>query len=251
MSALVNDLNAQTNKDFTVVIFNDGVEEPERWLSSLLLPYKLYSTRGSTPMDVRFEAFKKLRSLEFEYLIFQDSDDGLSPNRIEVVTELLANYLMVVNDLDCINELGQLLKKNIWKDRFMTQPVFNYSDLTSFNFAGLSNTAMHCKLLKLLPVKPAKEIIAVDWYLFYAMLYASKANGYRTSRCTTRYRQYSGNSIGQMSTEKSEFAKGVKKMHIEALRAANIPVSETEIKTEEPFIGGDSCANPYWWEIVN
>jgi hypothetical protein len=249
--AFVANLNAQTTKQFTIVLFNDGVVNPERWLSLLKVPYLIFPANASTPMSIRFEAMEKLRTLDFEYLIFQDSDDGLSSMRVEVVTKLLRCFPMVVNDLDIIDKDGQILEKKIWEKRFEIQPTFNFSDLVNFNFVGLGNTAIHAELLKALPIQPAEEIVAVDWYLFYALLYVTKTTGYRTSACTTLYRQHSRNSIGQMTNDKKSVARQVKNMHIAALRAAKIPGIEVKSQTEEPLFQKDKCTHPFWWEITN
>lgn len=250
LSALVADLNNQTDKNFTVVVFNDGVEQPEKWLNELRVPHQIIPVEAETPMTIRFEALELLRTMGFEYIIFQDSDDGLNANRVEVVVELLKDYPMVVNDLDIMNETGQVISTNIWKERFEVKPTFSSDDLVSYNFAGLGNTAIHSQLLHATPRQPSKELIAVDWYIFYSILKSTAVVGYRTSRCTTLYRQHSQNSVGQMTPEKRDMAMQVKALHVAAIQAQGmtLPAAMDDKHSKNT---NHNYTHPFWWEIAD
>ena len=250
LSELVADLNKQTDKNFTVIAFNDGVQKPEQWLNSLEIPYQVLSVKADTPMAIRFEALKLLRTenVSFDYLIFQDSDDGLSANRVEVTSNLLQDYQLVVNDLDIIDERGQILSTHIWKERFAKKSTFSSENLESYNFTGLGNTAIRTQLLESVPEQPRQELIAVDWFIFYSIMKKTAILGYRTSQCTTLYRQHSQNSIGQMTAEKYDLALKVRAKHAAALQAQNLNVPESlQSIYPEPNHPYD---NPFWWELT-
>lgn len=246
---LVADLNKQTDKNFSVIAFNDGVQHPEQWLKSLQMPYQVIEVEGSTPMAIRFEALKRLHTMDFEYLIFQDSDDGLSTNRVEVVSELLQDYPLVVNDLDIMDDTGQVGSTHIWKERFDAAPVFNSKDLLDYNFAGLGNTAIRTGLLEVAPKQPTQELIAVDWYIFYSVLATAGISGYRTSQCTTLYRQHSQNSVGQMTAEKKDLALQVRALHVAALQeqGMKVPSSIVEKQSKNTY---HHYNHPFWWQIA-
>lgn len=248
LHSLVADLNAQTTWQFNVVIFNDGVSHPGKWLDQLHMPFQVLSVQAKTPMSIRFEALKRLRTMDFDYLIFQDSDDGLSPNRVEVVTSLLSDYPLVVNDLDIMDDSGKVISPHIWKDRFDDKPEFSSEDLEPYNFSGLGNTAIRTQLLDAVPNQPDRELIAVDWYLFYCIMKTTSITGYRTSDCTTLYRQHNQNSIGRMTADKRDIAVKVREMHVAAPQAQGIQVIDpSEIK--ENKLTNEKHPHPFWWEI--
>jgi hypothetical protein len=241
-------LNSQTYRDFVLIVFNDGVVDANSWFYQLKNTYQIENVEKDTPMGIRFQAFEKLKCMNLEYLIFQDSDDGLSPNRIEVLSKLLQKYPMVVNDIDLIDDSGSLKYPNYWKKRFDLKPTFFSSDLALYNFAGLGNTAIKSCLLEQLPQKPKIDLIAVDWYIFYCLMRASNAIGYCTSECTTLYRQHDQNIIGLKTNSKQEFVSKVREQHFTALLQAGI---FDDSKIEDNKIDSiESSFNPFWWEIV-
>lgn len=251
LPSLVSYINKQSISQFSVIIFNDGVASPDAWFQSLRLPFEIIPVQSSTPMAIRFEALTRLKKMPFEKLIFQDSDDGISENRIAVVTKWLNQYVLVVNDLDLINQSGTVTDKKIWDTQFKSTNEFTFQDLNDSNFAGLGNTGINKRMLMHLPKMPREQIVAVDWYLFYAMLKQSNATGYRTSTCTTLYRQHEGNTIGRMNTEKTNFALKVKCLHYTALHEAGL-IDQIPMKKEKTNTPHKSeYQHPFWWEITH
>jgi len=247
LAELVQYLNQQTTQQFTVLAFNDGVQEAKQWFQNLSMPYQIINVESRTPMQIRFEALHLLKSLPFRKLIFQDSDDGLSPNRVEIVSSLLDEYAFVVNDLDVMNERGQITYEKLWQVRFENANHFNNEALISCNFAGFTNTSILCELLDSIPPIPKNEIVAVDWFLFYSMLKQSGETGFRTSACATFYRQHGENTIGQMTADKRAMAIEVRKQHFHALQAAGL-IAENEEHLLETTSNLPQ-ESPYWWEI--
>ena len=71
---LLSSLNKQSNKSFTLCIFNDGAD-----LSKFSLPedHKEYPVFG-TPIQIRQQMLNQLSLLHFDLVVFVDSDDYLS-----------------------------------------------------------------------------------------------------------------------------------------------------------------------------
>ena len=238
---LTQNINAQTTDDFVLLVFNDGVTNPSAFFKDLKVPCLVCEVAGFNPMEIRFEGLEILKKTSFSKFIFQDSDDGLSPNRIQVVSELLDKYAFVVNDLDLMDGHGEVFKEKIWEARFEQEKTFTAQYLSSSNFAGLGNTSITANLLSYLPPRPDYEIIAVDWYLFYACLARSAAKGYRTSNCTTRYRQHTNNTIGLQQAQKDKID--------EAIRLHYFTLNQVGVEVEKEYKGIiNQRLDAFWWE---
>ncbi len=244
LDSLVQDINAQTTENFVLIAFNDGVKNSSYFFKDLKIPYLVYDVIGFNPMEVRFKGLEALAQTSFTKFIFQDSDDGLSSNRIQTVNQLLDKYALVVNDLDLMDEHGEVFKAKIWEARFKQESHFSAQHLSSYNFAGLGNTSITVNLLDYLPPRPASEIIAVDWYLFYVCLLQSGATGYRTSDCTTKYRQHTYNTIGLQQAKKDEIDEALR-LHYLAIDQLGIQVENKNAKFRE------HRPDDFWWEIYN
>lgn len=238
---LVKDVNAQNIDEFVLLIFNDGVKNPNKYFDKVKIPYLISDAVGKNPMEVRFAGLEQLKKTAFRQFIFQDSDDGLSTNRIQVVSQLLNNYPLVVNDLDLIDEKGMIFQELIWKNRFEENPSFKFQELSTSNYAGLGNSAITSELLRFLPPKPTKELIAVDWYLFFCALRLSGVKGYRTSSCSSRYRQHSNNTVGLQQPNKERIHTAIQ-LHFQALKELGIEivVNHTKVSNQRP--------DAFWWE---
>lgn len=85
-------LNEQTNKDFSAIIFNDGIQNAESLFENLEINHQIINVSGSIK-EVRQEAFELLKKSDAETIIFQDSDDFMSNNRVEVCLNFLKTML--------------------------------------------------------------------------------------------------------------------------------------------------------------
>lgn len=249
LPSFVDYLNQQSTQEYHLLIFNDGIETPDQWFEALRKPFRIITTKSTSPLDIRFEALNYLKETVFDKFIFQDSDDGLSANRVEVVSKWLDNYDLVVNDIDLMDFEGNLTSQKIWGNRFKLKSEFKAEDILNHNFVGLGNTGITKILLEFIPDNPTENLIAVDWFLFFNMLRASKKTGFRTSECTTYYRQHIENTIGVSENTKLYNIKAARKLHFSALNKVG---AFTDITQYEENIIVPAIKNhqyPYWWEI--
>lgn len=249
LPSFVDYLNQQSIQECHLLIFNDGIETPDKWFGALKMPYRVITIKSTSPLEIRFEALNYLKETSFGKFIFQDSDDGLSANRVEVVDKLLDKYDLVVNDLDLMDSTGNIITQKIWSNRFKLRSEFKAEEILNYNFVGLGNTGIKKDILDYMPDKPNEFLIAVDWFLFFNMLRASKKAGYRTSECTTYYRQHSENTIGVPENSKLDNIKDARRLHFSAMKWL---VDLTDITQREENIIVPANKNhhyPYWWEI--
>ena len=246
LSAFVRDCNAQVGSDFGVLIINDGHPDIQRFVGELHMPHAVIPAEPLSPQGIRFWALRLLRDDGSDILIFQDSDDGMSPNRVQEVVEALREENLVVNDLDLTDTDGSVFKKNIWESRFRESPRFGAGAVKEFNILGFGNTAIRRELLKWLPPEPEESLIAVDWYIFSGLMLGTGTEGLFLSACTTRYRQHASNAAGLMGRTAAKKALQVRRAHQKALYQAGL--------SAESSIGGlrqkasESGFHLFWWE---
>ncbi|MFV8352507.1 hypothetical protein [Flavobacterium sp. XS2P14] len=244
---LINSINSQSNANFEVIIFNDDVEVPYKRFENLEVPFKVIDIKNETPSRIRFKGLKILAELNFDSYIFQDCDDCISDNRIDVVKTLLEKYQLVVNDLDIINESSNILENKIWLNRFRDSQKFTCSDIENYNFVGLGNTSLSRNLLKFAPKPPIEDIVATDWFLFYSILNNSKIEGYFTSECTTLYRQHFDNTIGVAGEKKIPKILASKINHYKLI-GSDSKINELD-SVELVLPNSKKHEYPFWWEL--
>lgn len=241
--ALVSSLNKQSDLDFEVILFNDNFMEADSAFSKLKMNYQIINLSSESPQDLRFEGLEMLKNYKNSFFIFQDCDDLMELNRVEIIKRFSSNFNFIVNDLSTINENGLKISVNIWKSR-LNKKEFESNDITDYNFVGLGNTAINYDLLNYLPKKPEDKILAVDWYIFYTILKNSLTTGYFTSETSTLYRQHNDNTIG--------IANEIAKKRIIETRNMfyNLIGIEKSLNYENSSIPRSSKYKyPFWWEL--
>lgn len=244
---LINSINCQSNTNFEVIIFNDDLQEPNVRFKNLEVPFRVIDINNETPSGIRFKALKILAELNFDSYIFQDCDDCLSDNRIDVVKTLLEKHQLVVNDLDIMNEVSNIIDHKIWRNRFRERQIFTCSEIENYNFVGLGNTSLSRNLLKFIPKPPNGDIIATDWFLFYSILKSSKIEGYFTSECTTIYRQHIDNTIGIARDKEIQKILASKIKHYKLI-GLDSKINELD-SVEIVLPNTHKHSYPFWWEL--
>ena len=185
-------LSAQTYKDFDVVVVNDGYKDFEKIKEkySKLNIIELYCK--DTPAKNREFGINFCKNKKYEYLIFGDSDDYFSQNRIECSLGLLKNNDIVVNDLSLFDNNGTYEDMYI-SNRLESKSKINYKYIQNKNIFGLSNTAIKTNILT--RVSFDEHIIAVDWELYKGLL-KDGFSAIFTNEMITYYRQHKDNTVG-------------------------------------------------------
>ena len=242
-NALIDCLNLQTDLNFEVIFFNDDCIDADSVFSDLKINFKIINLSAEIPQDLRFEGLEMLKNYKNAFFIFQDCDDLMELNRVEIVKRFSSKYNFIVNDLSTINENGLMISENIWKSR-LNEKEFESNGITDYNFAGLGNTAINYDLLNFLPKKPEDKILAIDWYIFYTILKNSLTTAYFTSETSTLYRQHNDNTIG--------IANEIAKKRIIETRNEfyNLIGIEKHLNYENCFIPRSTKYKyPFWWEL--
>jgi len=185
-------LSGQTYDNFDVIVVNDGydnfydVKMKYQNLSIIELPY------SDTPAKNREYGINYCIEHKYDILIFGDSDDYFSNNRVELSLNMLNSNDIVVNDVSLFSDRGVYETMYI-SNRLSDNSKVNYSYIKNKNIFGLSNTALKINILS--RVSFDKDLVAVDWYLYKGLL----KNGCKaifTNKAITYYRQHKDNTIG-------------------------------------------------------
>lgn len=258
----ITSLNKQTFSAFEVVVANDGVSDPDHYLKDLAAPYRVLPVAG-TPPQIREQGIDFLRREEYPYLVFADSDDAMSVNRIEESVRLLQDHGIVCNDLDLIDHDGTLLERDFWSTRLSPGAAVDAHFLADKNIVGLGNAAIRAELLTAMDVP--SHLTAVDWFLFYQ--WVGRGSAIFTNACKTLYRQHAGNTIGlkRVDRKRLENVISAKKIHYTALLKQGFALQEQleqvvllESKLKRDDFLEESLAllnskgiNYFWWEETN
>ena len=187
-----NSLSRQTYGKFDVVVVNDGYDNfydikiKYQNLSIIELPY------SDTTVKNREYGINYCIDNKYDVLIFGDSDDYFSDNRVEESLKYLETFDIVVNDLNLFDKNGMYEEKYI-SNRLDHGSEVNLDYIQDKNIFGLSNTAIKTNILN--EVKFDKDLVAVDWYFFKRLL-KNGCNSIFTNKAITYYRQYDSNTIG-------------------------------------------------------
>ena len=187
-----NSLNNQTHDNFDVVVVNDGYSN----FNEIKLKYgKLNIVEleySNTPAKNREYGINYCIERKYDILIFGDSDDYFSNNRVELALEALNSNDIVVNDVSLFDNNGTYEDMYI-SNRLENDSKVNFNYIKNKNIFGLSNTALKINILS--RVSFDKDLVAVDWHLYKGLL----KNGCKaifTNKAITYYRQHKDNTVG-------------------------------------------------------
>jgi len=195
-----NSLTNQTFNKFDVIVINDGyknfrdIQIKYEDLSIIELPF------SDTPSKNREFGINYCIKKNYDILIFGDSDDYFTNNRIAKSIDLLTNHNIVVNDLTTFDETG-ILHNNYFSNRLKNNQIIDYNFIINKNILGLSNTAINLKILDKVLIN--RNEVAVDWFIFKNLLKLDYKAIF-TNEIITYYRQHYNNTLG-LKEEGGEF----------------------------------------------
>ena len=262
LDEFINSLNNQNNQCFELFLINDGLSPSvlHDAFKFAKFPVVIYTINDKlTPAQIREVGFKELTKKEYKKIIFADTDDLMSPNRVDKSIEMLDLYPVVFTDITLISENNIVLESSIWKDRLLNIEV-NRNFLYDKNVLGLGNSAIQGSFLRNI-VFP-KEIIAVDWYYFTIIL--GNQNAGFISDAITFYRQHFNNTIGikEVTIERLEFIFKVKEKHYAELinidpqyaKYASEMIHKKKLLSDgyvTAYEINKNKINFFWWEETN
>lgn len=203
-------VKSQDTNNFDILILDDGFTGKfplkNKRITIIDIKNKL------TPAEIRMLGIKYAIENDYKYVIFSDTDDYFSLNRISVSINKLENYDFVFNELYLINEKKDVIQKSYYNNSLKKVEYTSYLEIINRNLFGLGNAAVKVNKLKKLFIP--REIIAVDWWIF-SILLLNKCKGEFIKKAITYYRQHNNNFIGiSKKLNKTILQKGIKTKQI-------------------------------------
>ncbi len=243
INIFIKSLEKQFIKNFDLVIFFNNKKNFR--LPKNNLNIKIFKLNTSI-IKSRFKMFKKLKTLNYKYIIFQDADDLMSQNRIKICEKLLQKYNVVINDLDIY---GKKIIKKYFSKRIKVKTMVTAKDIADYNFCGMSNTSIRSECLKKIKMPINHKIKIFDWYFWTIIL--SKYKGYFDNTSRVKY-FVKKRSITRIPNKYSEQIAlkilNIKKSHKNEI---NKLIKEKKIKNFNIFNGNKIFFNKnynFWWE---
>ena len=268
-SDFIKSLEHQSFKNFKLVLINDGVINIEKYFVNIDLEYEIYKVKELTPFEIRIFGLKIVLDLKPEYIIFADSDDTFSLNRVEVLIKNLENYPFVCNDLDLIDVNGVLIEETFWSKRIGEYYEFDIQFLKNKNILGFGNSGMQFWPLKKMLFKIENFEDGNDWLFFTCA--ENDLNGLFVSDCRTNYRQHNNNIIGRKLLQLNSLISLIEnksnhyfKLKSIGFKAFDVDEQINEIKNATSIISNklnninnqlkyinSLNINFFWWEELN
>lgn len=191
---------------FDILILNDGFTGDFPLKNKRITIVNIKSKL--TPAEIRMLGIKYALENDYKYVIFSDSDDYFSSNRISVSINKLEKYDFVFNELYLTNKKKDVIQKSFYHNIIKKIEYTNYLEIIDRNLFGLGNTAVKINILEDLFIP--KEINAVDWWIF-SILLLNQCKGGFIKEAITYYRQHNNNFIGiSKKLNKTILRKGIK-----------------------------------------
>lgn len=205
--SFLTSIKNQTTNEFDLIIINDGIENISDVVGERKHLFKRVINISGSPFEIRYKAIEEVTSLGYNKIIFSDTDDILSYNRIEILSNQLDHYSIVCNDLDILDEDGKVVERSYWKSRLGEKFVFDQSFIIDKNIIGFGNCGLRSDVT-LPQLNNYPNIIAPDWLFFYLLLVLNKEAMF-TSECTVGYRQHNNNIIGLKTVNEHRLKKAI------------------------------------------
>jgi hypothetical protein len=140
-------------------------------------------------------------------IIFADSDDYFSKNRVNLSKQLLMDYDVIFNELVLVGDkISQPV--SMFGELFADGQCLTAGNIRAGNCIGLSNSAIRVDKIPNLKAKIPDTIVAFDWALFSLSLHEG-AKSVFSKKTTTYYRQHGGNIASPCSFSDDQIMRGV------------------------------------------
>lgn len=261
--SFLSSLSRQTVANFELFIVNDNCDnlELERLLSSFrnIININFINYSGNL-LQNRIVGLDEVKKHNYEIIIFCDSDDILSNDRVERSIAHHKNSDIVIGDLVPFvdeNQIAELI--GIWSSRLGNKFYFDQSFLKFQNIAGFGNSSIKSWLLSKFHFN-YENPLAPDWFFFdNIMRYTDKI--LFSDEIITYYRQHTLNlaGISKYNYERINRIYQIKKRHYELtdfkdlerqreLKRMKSILSDSEYLNQFCQMLNSSSINFFWWE---
>lgn len=253
-------LTNQTDRDFSLFVFNDGLDSISQIVSNSTIQAEIIPVSGD-PAAIRRYAIRHLIECGFDIIVFADIDDLFDIQRVNVAKNLIRDGIDVV-----INELilfGASYPQpyHMLKGRLQDGDALTLVDIKQGNCFGMSNTAVRTSAISESALE-AHSVVAFDWY-FYTNILANGASAKFTAKTHTLYRQHDNNiaPIQHLSDQNILSGLKIKQQHFDALHdnyahelAHTIDLLSNGHDTKKQMyyraVRDAMPLQPFWWEPI-
>jgi hypothetical protein len=183
----IKSINSQTDQNFDLLISTDS-SSYKKYLLNIKLKKKIFLIKEKNKIfKTKILLIKTAKKLNYKFIVFADSDDVLSKNRIQDSTQLLKSNNVVINEIKLMME-----KKTLFSRIFKNKSSIDYRKLIlDGNIFGFGNTSINSEILKKINFnkleKINKNIYACDW-VFYGIIILNEKKIKFTNKSYTLYR---------------------------------------------------------------
>ncbi|MDB2403947.1 glycosyltransferase family 2 protein [Schleiferiaceae bacterium] len=200
LDEFIESVNSQTYSNFDLFVLAESNANGLHKLKNLnknIIDIK--SELITSPVNNRNVLIQSLRKSKYDYVVFADIDDIMSPNRVESsLNALKKGYNVVYNDLIRFHNKEDIDFEPLWGSRLDRINLPNYE----YNVLGLGNTAIRTSVLEGLNYRINSKVF--DWSFFLNLssiveLNVSLIDGY------TYYRVHRNSLLNNLSDQEKLF----------------------------------------------
>ena len=253
----IDAIASQTDSTFKILVINDGLTAKdvlENFGRTKKEISVVNANEEGNPVSNRIQLLEEAKRMEADILIIGDCDDTFSTNRVEKVksamkdspeTAFFYNEIAGMNGEAIMPALPQITK--------------TVEDISSYNYLGMSNTALVLKRLDLEFINSLKECksLIFDWYL-HSRILLEGLTGKKLDNVYTYYRTYDSNTVGIRTDTYENRCKEieVKKAHYLLLKRYDTRFNDLLNRCEKIDCNRIKSAKSendlhFWWDLIN
>ena len=207
LPVLLESLAAQTDRDFTVLMQDDGsTDETPSLLSGIAAQDSrfVFGNEQGQHLGAAGNFLSLLRQSDADYVLLCDQDDFWEADKIAVLKQAILDLekqygsetpLLVHSDCSLVNETGSPIGDSFFRHQGWDPAAVTLPQLLVQNNVTGCTLIMNAALRKLVAAHAvAKDLFMHDWFI--ALTAASFGRIAFVDRPLTRYRQHGENTIG-------------------------------------------------------
>ncbi|MBN8664321.1 MAG: glycosyltransferase [Chitinophagales bacterium] len=256
-------LKCQTASCFDVFLVNDSCAPSV--INKIVDSYRSFFNLSifdfsSTHFANRVVGLEQLAESDYEIILFCDSDDILSCDRLEKSIIAHQKSDIVIGDLIPFTfGIEKSYQQGLWRSRIGAEKIIDASFFENKNIAGFGNTSIKKSILDRVTFQDVNPL-APDWFFFNSLI-EKAGKVFFSSVILTYYRQHSNNIAGtaKYTPERLMRIYQTKMLHYELMGSLNKSRVE-EMKFIEKILSNNQSimqycdrlnsrkTNFFWWE---
>lgn len=195
LNEFLDSIVQQDYEEFNILIINDGLKQSDIWE---MLPEQIIrkttiidNIDGASPSELRVKILSFAKDNDYDLLIFGDSDDTFSFNRVTCIVRAYNNSKATFLYNNLVREDGNSIFESI------PYSLMTYEDIGEYNYVGLSMAAVSVNDISEVFIDSLYEYkgVVFDWYFFSRLLLENK-HGLFVADAMTYYRIHQNNYVG-------------------------------------------------------